>query len=446
MPDALVEILIILVLIVLNGLLAMSEIAIVSLRKTKLIHDASHGDKQAQLALQLSENPSHVLSAIQVGITLIGVLTGAFAGATVAELLAEQILEPFGVTPALADTIGVTVIVIIVTYFSVVLGELIPKRIALKFADNIARVSAAPLSLFAKAASPLVLLLAGSTDAVLRLFGWDKHEEYFVSEEELKVIIDEGHKTGVLDTEEHAIVAKILDLGDRKVKDLMTPRPEITWLDANSPWTANLEKVKESTHVIFPVGEGDLDNLLGVISMRKVLTQTTVLSDLDIRTCLDHPLLIPENKTVFGALNLFKASRAHIAIVVDEYGGVQGLLTLNDIVDEMLGGLPSDEDPPRWQIEEREDGSFLIDGLMPVQEFAELFRIELPEEHTPFRTLAGFITHTLERIPAPADSFCYQHLTIEVVDMDRYRVNKVLVTATIDETDESEEKLEHEAL
>lgn len=409
------------------------------------MHDASHGDKRAQQALQLSENPSHLLSAIQVGITLIGVLTGAFAGATVAELLAEQILEPLGVTPAVADTIGVTVIVIIVTYFSVVVGELIPKRIALKFADDIAKVAAAPLCIFAKAASPLVLLLAGSTDAVLRLLGWDRQEGSVVSEAELKVIIDEGAKTGVLDAQEHAIVAKILDLGDQKVKALMTPRPEIAWLDANSPWSTNLEKVKESTHLIFPVGEGDLDNLLGVISMRKVLYQTTALSDVDIRTCLDHPLLIPENKTVFGALNLFKASRAHIALVVDEYGGVQGLLTLNDIVDEMLGGLPTDEDPPpRWTVIKREDGSWLLDGLMPVQEFAELFKIELSEEHTPFRTLAGFITHTLERIPAPKDSFCYQHLTLEVLDMDRYRVDKVLVTTTIREAEDKEETVEHE--
>ncbi len=443
MPDALVESLIILVLIVLNGLLSMAEIAIVSARRAKLMHDASHGDHAAQDALQLNENPSHVLSAIQVGITLIGVLTGAFAGATIAEIFAEQLAQ-LGVAAPLAETVAVSVIVVIVTYFSVVLGELIPKRIALKFTDTIAKYSAKPLMIFAKVTSPLVLLLAGSTDAVLRLFGWDKHEESFVSEEELKVIIDEGAKTGVLDAEEHALVAKILDLSDRKVKDVMTPRPEITWLDAHSAWSINLEKVKESTHVIFPVGEGDLDHLLGVVSMRKVLCQTTILSDIDIRTCLDHPLLIPENKTIFGALNLFKETRAHIAIVVDEYGGVQGLLTLNDIVDEMLGGLPSDEDPPRWHIVEREDGSWLLDGLMPVHEFATLFKLELPEEHTPFRTLAGFVTHTLERIPAPADTFCYQHLTIEVVDMDRYRVDKVLVTAKNPEALQSEAHAESE--
>lgn len=440
MSDALLESFIILVLIILNGLLAMTEIAIVSVRKAKLMHDASHGDKAAQLALELHENPSHVLSAIQVGITMIAILTGAFAGATIAELIAEQ-LKPIAVLAPFADAIGVTVIVISITYFSVVLGELIPKRIALKFAERIAKLTAAPISFLAEMASPLVLLFSGSTNMVLRLFGWDKHEESFVSEEELKVIIDEGAKTGVLDAEEHALVANILDLGDSKVKDFMTPRPEIAWLDANSPWSVNLEKVKESTHVIFPVSEGDLDNLLGVISMRKVLCQTTVLSDVDIRTCLDHPLLIPGNKTVFGALNLFKASRAHIAIVVDEYGGVQGLITLNDIVDELLGGLPSDDDPPRWHVVEREDGSWLLDGLMPVQEFADLFKLELPEEHTPFRTLAGFITHTLERIPAPADSFCFQHLTIEVVDMDRYRVDKVLVSAK-NQTEDSNQDTE----
>lgn len=436
MPDALVESLIILVLIGLNGLLSMSEIAIVSARKTRLMHDASQGDKAAQEALHLNENPSHVLSAIQVGITLIGVLTGAFAGATIAELFAQQ-LSLVGLAAPLAETIAVSVIVVVVTYLSVVVGELIPKRIALKFTDTIAKFSAKPLMIFAKITSPLVLLLAGSTDAFLKLFGWDKHEESFVSEEELKVIIDEGAKTGVLDAEEHALVAKILDLSDRKVKDIMTPRPEITWLDTNSPWDINLEKVKDSTHVIFPVGEGDLDHLLGVVSMRKVLCQTTVLADVDIRTCLDHPLLIPKNKTIFGALNLFRETRAHIAIVVDEYGGVQGLLTLNDIIDEMLGGLPSDEDPPRWHVIEREEGGWLLDGLMPVHEFAELFKLDLPEEHTPFRTLAGFVTHTLERIPAPADTFCYQHLTIEVVDMDRYRVDKVLVKTKKSESEDS---------
>ena len=415
------DILIIILLIFVNAILALSEAAMLSVRKTRLQQRINEGDKRARLALKMAENPNRFLSTIQIGITVIDVLVGAISGATVAKLLAGL----FAGIPALArfsDAIGLVVVVVTVSYLSIVLGELVPKRMALQNSDRVASFIAGPMFFVSKLFSPFVWLLGKSTDLILHLLRVKHTDEISVTEEELLVQLDQGTQAGVFEETEQDMVEGVFSLSDQRVNALMTPRNEIVWLDVNDPVAEIRRKVKESPFSRFPVAEDSLDSILGVVKAKELL-----LADLktgnDLRKILRPPIHIPE--TAFGsrALEMFRESKRELMLVVDEFGVVQGLITLADILEEIVGAF---EGGP--QATQRQDGSWLLDGMLPNDEFKEIFNLRrLPDEEE-YETLGGFVLLKFGRIPQAADMFEWSGLRFEIMDMDGNRVDKVLVT------------------
>jgi putative hemolysin len=415
------DVLIVLLLIFLNGILALSETAMLSVRKARLQQRVNEGDKGAHRALRLADNPNRFLSTIQIGITVIDVLVGAISGATIASLLAGL----FAGIPALAkfsQTIGLIVVVATVSYLSIVLGELVPKRLALHNSDRVAVAIAGPMVFISKVFSPLVWLLGKSTDLILRLFGVKHSEDVPVTEEELLVQLDEGTQAGVFEESEQDMVEGVFSLSDQRVNALMTPRNEIVWLDVNDLVADLRQKIKDSPYSRFPVADGSLDRVLGVIKAKDFL-----LADLkrgsDLKQIVRPPLHIPE--TAFGsrALEMFRESKRELMLVVDEFGVVQGLITLADILEEIVGTFEGEP-----QATQRQDGSWLLDGMLPNDEFKEIFNLRhLPAEEE-YETLGGFVMTQMGRIPQAADRFEWNGLRLEVMDMDGNRVDKVLVT------------------
>jgi putative hemolysin len=415
------DVLVIVLLIILNGILALSEAAMLSVRKARLQQRINEGDKRARLALKLAENPNRFLSTIQIGITVIDVLVGAISGATVARLLASI----FADIPALArfsDTIALVIVVATVSYLSIVVGELVPKRVALQNADRVASAIAGPMNFVSKLFSPFVWLLSKSTDLILHLFGVKHTDQISVTEEELLVQLDQGTQAGVFEEVEQDMVEGVFSLSDQRVNGLMTPRNEIVWLDVNDSAAEIRRKVKESPFSRFPVAEDSLDKVLGVVKAKDLL-----LADLkkgsDLRQIVRPPIHIPE--TAFGsrALEMFRESKRELMLVVDEFGVVQGLITLADILEEIVGAF---EGGP--QATQRQDGSWLLDGMLANDEFKEIFNLRhLPDEEE-YETLGGFVLMKFGRIPQAADVFEWGGLRFEVMDMDGNRVDKVLVT------------------
>lgn len=421
------EIFILLLLTLFNGVLAMSEAAFISSRKAKLQQRADDGNAGAKAALELLASPSRLLSTVQVGITLIGIVAGAYGGTTLAATLAPVI----GRIPALApyaQEIAFTVVVLLITYLQLVIGELVPKRLALRSPERIAALMALPMQVLSTVAKPLVWLLTVSTDSVLRLFGQRGSHEPPVTDEEIQVLMDEGTRAGVFEEAEQETVRSILSLGDRQVDSLMTPRPDIVWLDLEDPIEETRRKILESPHGRFPVAEGSLDKVIGVVRARDLVIKPNFTVE-DLRSLVQPPLFVPATLSAWQLLEMFKQKRTHMALVVDEYGGLQGVVTLHDILEAIVGDLPSNEeaeDEP-W-IVRRDDGSYLLDGALPIEEFKELFDIEeLPEEER-YRTVGGLVLAELGRIPSAGESFTFEKLKIEVVDMDGNRIDKVLVT------------------
>jgi putative hemolysin len=410
-------------LIILNGLLALSEAAMLSVRKTRLQERINDGDKRARLALKLAENPNRFLSTIQIGITVIDVLIGAISGATIARLLAGV----FARIPALApysDAIGLGIVVIIVSYLSIVLGELVPKRLALQSADDVASAISSPMYFVSRLFTPLVWLLGKSTDLILHVLRVKHTDEVSVTEEEFLVQLDQGTQAGVFEEAEQDMVEGVFSLSDQRVNALMTPRNEIVWLDVNDSVAEIRQKIKESPYSRFPVAEDSLDNVLGIIKAKDLL-----LADLkngsDLKQIIRPPIHIPE--TAFGsrALEMFRETKRDLMLVVDEFGVVQGLITLADILEEIVGAF---EGGP--QATQRQDGSWLLDGMLANDEFKEIFNLRrLPDEEE-YETLGGFILLKFGRIPQAADVFEWGGLRFEVMDMDGSRVDKVLVTST----------------
>ncbi|MEZ0396428.1 MAG: hemolysin family protein [Anaerolineales bacterium] len=415
------EILTIFLLIVFNGILAMSEAAMLSARKVRLQQQANEGKRGAQTALRLLEAPNQFLSTIQIGITVIDVLIGAISGALAADLFIRW-LE---VSPALASfsrVIGVAVGVLVTSYFSIVLGELVPKRLALQNPERLAAFIAAPMAFFSKLFTPFVWLLGKSTDLTLRLFGIRQVAEAPVTEEELLVQLDQGTQAGVFQESEQEMVEGVFSLSDRRVNALMTPRNEIVWLDVNDAVEEIRRKMAESPYSRFPVGEDSLDRPLGVVKAKDVLLEN-IRSGKDLLKLARPPIFIPE--TAFGsrALEMFRETQRDLMLVVDEFGVVQGLLTLADILEEIVGEFGGEP-----QATQRQDGSWLLDGMLPNDEFKEIFNLRhLPAEEE-YETLGGFIMTHLGRIPKAADHFEWGGLRFEVMDMDGNRVDKVLVT------------------
>ena len=423
------EMIIIFLLILCNGLFVMSEMAIVSSRKTRLQQWANEGNSRAKIALDLAQSPNRFLSMIQVGITLIGILSGAFGGTTIAHSL-EIYLAGFPSLNAYSHPIALGLVVLGITYLSIIIGELVPKQLALGHPERIASALAAPLKRVAILTHPALQILTLSSEGILRLFGHKPSQEPPVSEEEIKILIDQGTQEGVFAQAEKDIVKSVFRLADREVGVLMTPRLDIIWLDLNGSYEENRKKIIENPFNRFPVAKGGLDEVVGVVRAKDLLVQALSGQSLVPAEKMSPPLYIPENAPAMLLLDLFKKQRPHLALVVDEYGGIQGLVTLNDILESIVGDIAPLDQGAETSVTIREDGSWLVDGMIPIDEFKEVFGLnQLPEEESGhFQTLGGFIMMQMGRIPAPADYFKWGGLRFEVVDMDGKRVDKVLVS------------------
>ncbi len=417
------EILAIFLLIFINGLFAMSETAIFAARKARLQHKANEGDRKARAALDLAATPNRLLPTVQISITLIGVLTGAVGGAVIAAALAEWFAQNSALAPY-AHSLAFGTVVVLITFLSLLLGELVPKRLALHNPERIAAGMAGLMLFISKLFSPAVWLLAKSTDLVLRLLGVKLVQELPVTEEELQVLLEQGTQAGVFEEAEQDMVEGVFSLSDRRVNALMSPRNEIIWLDANDPPEEIRRKMAESPYSRFPVCKDSLDRVMGVIKAKDLLLAGLCEGPVKLKEFLHPAIFIPE--TAFGsrALEMFKEGKAEIMLVIDEFGVVQGLLTLSDILEEIVGDLGLEEP----QATQRQDGSWLLDGMLPVDEFKDIFNLRhLPDEEE-YETLGGFVMMHLGRIPLVADQFEWSGLRFEVMDMDGNRVDKVLVT------------------
>lgn len=424
-----IEILIILVLIVANGVFAMSEMAVISSRKERLQQWINEGHPQAKKAMDLASEPGHFLSTVQVGITLIGILAGAFGGATVAEKLGLYLKQFPSVAPY-ATTLALFVVVLVITYCSLIIGELVPKRLALNQPERIATLVAGPMSVLSRLASPLVHFLSLSTEGILHLLRIQPPSDTAVTPEEIKVLIDQGTRMGVFEEAEQDLVESVFRLGDRKASVLMTPRAEISWVDVNLSLEDNWQRIQDSGYSQFPVCQGSLENILGIVSLKSLCLSMARGESPDLKQNLIKPLFVHEGMTTLKVLELFKQSGNHIALVVDEYGSTQGLVTLHDILEAIVGVMPGMGEETWEAAVRREDGSWLLDGMLPADELKEIFNItKLPEEERgDYQTLGGFVMMHMGRIPSPADHFEWEGLRFEVMDMDGHRVDKVLVT------------------
>lgn len=423
------EIFIIFLLIVANGVLAMSEMAMVAARKSRLQEWVKRGNRSAQLALELALAPNRFLSAVQIGITLVGILAGAFAGRGVAQRLAQQIAGTPFIGPYHQE-IGLAIVVLIVTYLSLVIGELVPKRLALRHPETIATYVARPLWLFTRIAAPMVYLLGRSTDAVSRLFGQQTRSEPPVTEEEIRMLVQQGTEAGVFEESEQDMVEAVLHLGDETARALMTPRTQIAWLDLNDSRDGIREKIIAGGHSRFPVASGSLDKVEGVVLAKDLLVHSLGGQTLDLKSLMQPPLFVPRTANPFEVLEMLKQTGQHIALVVDEYGGVEGLLTHHDILEAIAGDIPFDGKPSDPKSVQRADGSWLLDGMLSVDEFKEIFQLEdLPgEKRDAYQTLGGFVFTRMGRIPSVSDAFEWNGLRFEVVDMDGKRIDKLLVS------------------
>lgn len=431
MTDVLYEVSIIFVLILVNGLFAMSEIALVSARKARLQPRADDGDPGAMAALRLAANPNRLLSTAQVGISLVGVLSGAVGGATLSHHLAPVIARAAWLAPY-SDAIALVMVVAGITYFSLVLGELVPKRLALTDPEAYAMRSARFMEWLARVTSPVVSLLSKSTDIGLRIIGAPAHRDSGVTEEEVKVLLEQGTQRGVFEEAEQNMVESVFRLSDRRVDMLMTPRTDVVWLDLDEPTEEILRKVSEHNFSRYPVAQGSLDNILGILVVREMLAEAVAKQPINIRELLHPVIFAPESMPALKVLELLKNGGIHSALVIDEYGGVLGLVTLFDILEAIIGEIsatPGESFEPL--VTRRADGSLLLDGRLRVDELKELLDLDsLPdEERVGYQTLGGLVMSQFGEIPVSGQFFDWENLRFEVVDMDGHRVDKVLVQA-----------------
>ncbi len=417
------EVLIVVVLILLSGLFALSEAAVISSRKLRLQQRANEGDDGARAALQLSENPALFISTAQIGTTSMAVLAGVFGGVTISNWFSQQ-LERISVAQPYAYLLGLFITVILIAIFTLVLGQQVPKRLALHEPERIASFIARPMLLISKLFAPIVWLMGALSGALLFIIGITPSEDPLVTEEEIQVLLDQGTQAGVFEVAEQDMVAGVFSLSDRRVSSLMTPRNEIVWLDVNDTLESIRLTIAESAYSRFPVCHDELEHVLGVIKARDLLLSHLSGEPLNLKAHLSSILYIPETSLASRALEMFKEANPELMLVVNEFGGVQGLLTLTDILEEIVGDIEMSEP----QATQRQDGSWLLDGMLTVDDFKEIFNIRhLPDEQE-YETLGGFVMLHLGRIPAPADRFDWNNLTFEVMDMDNKRVDKVQVT------------------
>ena len=436
------ELLIIVGLVFLNGIFAMSEAAVIASRKARLQQAADRGDRRARAALRLANDPERFLSTVQIGITLIGILAGVFGGATVAKQLGAFLADIPLLAP-IAEPLGYVLIVLLTTYLSLIIGELVPKSLALRYPERIAMTMARPMRTLSKLTSPVVTLLTASTSAVLWLIGIRDSDEPPVTQEEIQTMIQQGVDAGVFEVSEHEMVEGVFRLGDRRVRNMMQPRPEIVWLDINDPPSINQQKIITHERSRFPIGDGDLDHILGMVDTRDLLTRAFAGQTFNLREVMYDALFVPETMSAVKVLETMKLHSQQMVLVLGEYGGVEGLITLQDLLEEIVG---EDEDE-EIHIVRRDDGSLLLDGMLSIDEAKRAIGIgeDMPGEHDTFDTLGGFVMNQLGTIPSASDNFTWENWSFEVMDMDGHRVDKVLVMALSPPVPDDEEDDEKEA-
>jgi putative hemolysin len=417
------EVFILLGLILLNGLFVMSEIALVSAKKPRLESAADKGDLRARAALNLSQNPEIFLSAAQIGITLITLLTGIYTGEKFGEYIRPSI-ERIETLRPYAKNISTTLVLIAVTFLTIIFGELIPKRIGLLKAEKIAKMMAGPMRIFARFTHPIVWLLNKTSNGFFRLFKIKTASDETVTEEEIKAIISEGTEAGTIEEEEREMIERIFHLGDRNITSLMTHRSDMAWFDVNDNEVAIRDRIISHPHSIYPVCEGDIDSMKGIVSIKDLY----VANDLTLFKELMKPaLFVPNNNSAYQVMEKLRATKNYAAFIVDEYGSVLGMITLNDILEAIIGDIP-EQDSDDYEIVGREDGSFLIDAQISFYSFLSYFdKTDLLDDEFQFDTLAGCILHELERIPHTGDTLEWHGFQIEIIDMDGHRIDKVMV-------------------
>jgi putative hemolysin len=417
------EFFIILLFIVINGIFVMSEMAIASSRQARLQQRINDGDKKANAALKLNQEPNMFLATVQIGITLISVLTGVVGGATFAEPLGK-ILERIPALTMYAQSLSLGIVVVSITVVSIIIGELLPKRIALHNPELFASALAGPMIFVSKVFTPLVWFFSRITDGLLRLLGIKPGTEPSVTEEEIHLLIDQGTQAGVFDESEQDMVEGVFSLGDQRVYSLMTPRTDIIYLDVNDTVEEIRTTIAESEFSRFPVRQDSLDTILGIVKARDLLVRSLGNEEIKLKELLKPAFFIPETMFASRALEIFKEKGTELLLVIDEFGGLQGLLTINDVLEEIVGQIEMEEP----QATQRQDGSWLLDGMLEVDEFKEIFNLKVLPHEGEYETLSGFVMVSLGRMPQTADQFEWHDLRFEVIDMDGRRVDKVLVT------------------
>jgi putative hemolysin len=425
-----VDILIILGLILVNGVFAMSEIAIVSSKRIRLQRLAENGSRGAQAALDLSDSPSRFLSTIQVGITLIGIFNGAFGEASLVEQLAPELVA-LPLVGVYAYEIALGIVVVGITFASLILGELVPKRIAMQYPEAVASALAAPMQWLSRLMGPFVRILTVTTEFMMRLLRLHHKKDDAMTEEEIAGLLREGTNAGLFEKTEHDIVARALRLDDLRVGALMTPRMDVHFIDLEEPIEKNLMKIADSSYNRFPVCKGGLSHIVGVIHAGSLFEQTIRGQQVDISTVMSPPLFVPETISAMQLLETFKKNRAELALVIDEYGEIEGIVTLSDVLGALVGDVSIIDQNHEADAVRREDGSWLIDAGVSFDRFRELMETEtrFPEESAgTYHTLAGFVMTWLGHIPNISDYFEWEGYRIEVVDMDRNRIDRLLIT------------------
>ncbi len=427
------EILIILVLTLVNGFFALSEIALVSVKKSSMEHLAAQGNSRAKMVLQLLENPENFLSSVQVGITLIGIVSGAYGGAALTDDL-DQLLSAYSLNPEYVHVFSLITVIGGITYFSIVIGELVPKSIAMNNAERIALIAVPIMKYFTLITYPFVRILSGSTQLILRLMGIKQNDADHVSEEELRFMLKNAGKQGVLETEESQVHQNLFYFTDQTAKSLLTHRSEMEWINSEDSLDEIFDLLKESVHSKFVVGEGSLDKVLGVITIKDFLSHYK-RPDFRLADIISAPIFIIQNTPAFKILNLFKTKKQYIAIVVDEFGMTKGIITLHDLMEAIVGELPDEDEVEETYIIQRSENSYLIDGKTLIYELNQYFQREIIQDNIAlYTTISGFILAQLKDLPKPGDQLTHDNYLFEIMDMDGVRIDKILMTRQEDGT------------
>ncbi len=420
------EILIIIGLVMLNGIFAMVEIAVVSARKTRLEHAAANGDRKAAVALELANKPGKLLSTVQIGMTVVIILTGVYSGASITSKIAVW-LQQFPLLAPYSQKLAITLVFIFITFFTLVFGELIPKQVGLIKAETVARNAAFPMKWFSIIAHPLIWLLTKPGELIIRFLNIKPSADSKITEDEIRAIIKEGTEEGEIQEIEQDIVERVFHLGDRKVGSLMTHRTELIWIDIKETEERIKDKIVASIHSVYPVCEGSLDKVLGMVYVKSLFINNLRQEKIELSKYLQTPLFILENNSAYEVLEKFRETKTHNGLVVDEYGSIAGLVTLNNILEALVGEIPA-SDEVDYEIVQREDGSWLIDGQLPFYDFIQHFEIQyFDKTRIRYNTLSGFALSHLKRLPHTGEKFTWRDYEFEIVDMDANRIDKILV-------------------